>query len=163
MADSSTSSSLEPSVKEQYLHVYNTVLDRLPWLKASLNDFIEDGSILEFAILVYLSSTPHFSDLKYISLVQIDKSAQSGRGTDSSHMKISSINYMPLNPVSPDTPAIPIDASKAFRGLRHPRTAALLCPKEHLAEYQQDPETWLVFLGYYWQRLTQFLQNDQED
>ena len=141
MADSIASSSLEPSVKEQYLHVYNAVLDRLPWLKALLNDFIKDGSILEFAVLVYLSGTPHFSDLKHTSLVQIDKSAQSGRGTDSSHMKISSTNYMPLNPVSPDTPAIPIDASKAFRGFRHTRTAALLCPKEHLTEYQQDSET----------------------
>ena len=83
MADSIASSSLEPSIKEQYLHVYNTVLDRLPWLKVLLNDFIKDGSILEFAVLVYLCGTPHFSDLKHTSLVQIDKSAQSGCGTDS--------------------------------------------------------------------------------
>ena len=48
---------------------------------------------------------------------------------------------MPFDPTSPDTPAIPIDAVKAFRGFCHPRTAALLCPKEQLAEYQQDPET----------------------
>jgi len=73
--------------------------------------------------------------------VKIEDSAQNGRGTDSSHMKISSINYMPLDPTSPDTPAIPIDALKAFRGFHHARTAALLCPKEYLTEYQQDPET----------------------
>lgn len=83
-----------------------------------------------------------FSDIiERISFTQVDKSAQSGRGTDSSHMKIHSINYMPLNPDSPDTPAIPIDAAKAFRGFRHARTAALLCPKEYLAEYRKDPET----------------------
>lgn len=76
-----------------------------------------------------------------MSLTQIDKSAQNGRGTDSSHMKIHSINYMPFDPTSPDTPTIPVDAVKAFRGFHHARTAALLCPKEHLAEYQQDPET----------------------
>ena len=56
-------------------------------------------------------------------------------------MKIHSIDYMPINPDLPDTPAIPIDAVKAFRGFNHVRTAALLCPKEHLTEYQQDPET----------------------
>lgn len=58
-ADSSIWSSLEPGVKEQYLRVYNTVLDRLPWLKASLNDFIKDGSILDFAVLVCLCATLH--------------------------------------------------------------------------------------------------------
>jgi len=29
-------------------------------------------------------------------------------------MKIGSINYMPLDPTSPDTPTIPIDALEAF-------------------------------------------------
>ena len=48
---------------------------------------------------------------------------------------------MPLDPTLPDTPTIPIDAVKAFRGFHHARTAALLCPKEYLAEYQEDSET----------------------
>ena len=52
-AGSSPYSSLEAGVKEQYLQIYGTVLDRLPWLKASLNDFVKDGSIMDFARLVY--------------------------------------------------------------------------------------------------------------
>ena len=53
-------SSLEPGVKERYLHVYNIVLDRLPWLRMSLNDFIKDGSTLDFAILVRFCGTVCF-------------------------------------------------------------------------------------------------------
>jgi len=97
---------------------------------------------MDFARLVRLCTIPHHSALiRNILPVEIEDSAQSGHGTDLSHMKINSINYMPLDPTSPDTPAIPIDALKAFRGFRHGRTAALLCPKEYLTEYQQDPET----------------------
>ena len=97
---------------------------------------------MDFARLVCSCAVTHYSNLtQNVSFVEIEDSAQSGRGTDSSHMKINSINYMPLDPTSPDTPTIPIDALKAFRGFRHARTAALLCPKEYLAEYQQDPAT----------------------
>lgn len=53
-------SSLEAGIKEQYLRVYAVMLDRLPWLKASLNDFIKDGSIMDFVRVVYLRVALHF-------------------------------------------------------------------------------------------------------
>lgn len=59
-ANSFMCSSLELGVKEQYLRVYNVVLDRLPWLKMSLDDFIKDGSILDFAVSVYLCRLLYF-------------------------------------------------------------------------------------------------------
>jgi len=66
----------------------------------------------------------HSTPIQNVLPVEIEDTIQSSHGTDLPHMRLNSINHMPLNPTSPDTPVIPINAlelsvDSATSGQRH--------------------------------------------
>jgi hypothetical protein len=65
--------------------------------------------------------------------------AGDARSEDCGSLKYSGLAYIPIDPTTTTIlPPITKEQGKTVRGFNHPCTARLLCPRRHLAQFDQD-------------------------